>query len=433
MSGAAQAVHPPTYDDLPYQRFLHDHLIPNTPFLLSPRATERWGARRDWVRPHSPQSGLLASLGEEEMGTLLSGLVPRNPSSPSNLPSSPTNPLSPSAPSFAAPSPPALSLPNFAALADYGDQVVPVADTAQREFSEFARDERRLREVLELWESGEGRTLYVKDWHLVAELGGGADARGVYEPPSCFLDDWLSPPFDAPTSSSASTADFRFVYTGPAGTFTPLHRDVYGSYSWSANIVGRKLWWLFPPGTEPRDKHGELLFDVRDAKALKVLQEEGEVIFVPSGWHHQVLNLDFCISINHNFFSSPTLPRVYASLRASHDRCAASIADVLPDIKARLGNTMLPDGTRAWEAEWAEEVDGLLARDAGWGWEGFWMCVRDDLVHPPTGSDLRPGDDEVARFVGTVLEQYKASAEWRLLPAARAVAVEVEALLASRA
>jgi hypothetical protein len=83
------------------------------------------------------------------------------------------------------------------------------------------------------------------------------------------------------------------VYTGPAGTFTPLHRDVYGSYSWSANVVGRKLWWLFPPGTEPRDKHGDLEFDVRDAKALKVVQEEGEVIFVPSGWHHQVLNLDF--------------------------------------------------------------------------------------------------------------------------------------------
>lgn len=54
------------------------------------------------------------------------------------------------------------------------------------------------------------------------------------------------------------------------------------------------MWWLFPPGSEPRDRHGELLFDVRDdAGAVKILQEEGEVIFVPSGWHHQVMNVDF--------------------------------------------------------------------------------------------------------------------------------------------
>jgi hypothetical protein len=70
---------------------------------------------------------------------------------------------------------------------------------------------------------------------------------------------------------------------------------------------------------------------------------------------------------------------VYAALRANHDRCAESIADVLPDIKARLGDAVLEDGTRGWEAEWAAEVDGLLARDAGWGWEGFWGCVRDNL------------------------------------------------------
>lgn len=173
---------------------------------------------------------------------------------------------------------------------------MPVADTRRRQFSEFERDERPLREVLDLWESGGGQGLYVKDWHLVAELEGvGCSPNTVYTPPGCFLDDWLSPPFGSGAAqNNASTADFRFVYAGPEGTFTPLHRDVYGSYSWSANVVGRKVWWLFPPGTEPRDTHGELAFDVRgDADAVRILQEEGEVIFVPSGWHHQVMNVDF--------------------------------------------------------------------------------------------------------------------------------------------
>jgi hypothetical protein len=29
--------------------------------------------------------------------------------------------------------------------------------------------------------------------------------------------------------------------------------------------------------------------------------------------------------------------------------------------------------------EWIEEVQGLLERDAGWGWRGFWDCVRGNL------------------------------------------------------
>jgi hypothetical protein len=67
--------------------------------------------------------------------------------------------------------------------------------------------------------------------------------------------------------------DYRFTYMGPKGTFTPLHRDVYGSYSWSSNIIGRKRWWLIPPAIKHRFQkyagpHGpgepEMLFDLRE-------------------------------------------------------------------------------------------------------------------------------------------------------------------------
>lgn len=90
---------------------------------------------------------------------------------------------------------------------------------------------------------------------------------------------------------------------------TPLHADVFTSYSWSANIVGRKRWLLFPPHEEDhfRDLYGQLAYDavseelndhtkykMYDSTKLKcfdVTQEAGEIIFVPSGWHHQVWNL----------------------------------------------------------------------------------------------------------------------------------------------
>ena len=44
--------------------------------------------------------------------------------------------------------------------------------------------------------------------------------------------------------------DYRFVYMGPKGTWTPFHADVFRSFSWSANICGRKRWIFFPPGEQ---------------------------------------------------------------------------------------------------------------------------------------------------------------------------------------
>ena len=36
---------------------------------------------------------------------------------------------------------------------------------------------------------------------------------------------------------------------------------------------------------------------------IEVIQRAGELLFVPSGWYHQVENIDDCISINHNWLN----------------------------------------------------------------------------------------------------------------------------------
>lgn len=72
------------------------------------------------------------------------------------------------------------------------------------------------------------------------------------------------------------------------------------SYSWSANICGRKLWYFVPIGNEEyfkicRDTYVRDIRTMPDkweaAKIISFIQEPGEIVFVPSNWYHQVHNL----------------------------------------------------------------------------------------------------------------------------------------------
>ena len=60
---------------------------------------------------------------------------------------------------------------------------------------------------------------------------------------------------------------------------------------------------VFLSGEEEKlkDKNGHLPFDVdtamldnREVQYYDIIQNAGEVLFVPSGWHHQVFNLVRC-------------------------------------------------------------------------------------------------------------------------------------------
>ncbi len=153
---------------------------------------------------------------------------------------------------------------------------------------------------------------YLKDWHINSEF----PAYQAYTTPSVFSDDWLNEHWD---NKSQGNEDYRFCYMGMEGTSTPLHHDVLRSYSWSINIVGVKKWILIPPSEEDKlkDRFGrkmiddvnKLDYDVKEYPNLgsvtrvEVIQRAGETIFVPSGWFHQVINLDHTISINHNWFN----------------------------------------------------------------------------------------------------------------------------------
>ncbi|XP_063236248.1 2-oxoglutarate and iron-dependent oxygenase JMJD4 isoform X2 [Bacillus rossius redtenbacheri] len=163
------------------------------------------------------------------------------------------------------------------------------------------------------------------DWHFTKDY----PEENVYRVPQYFASDWLN---EYLCNRPDPSDDYRFVYMGPKGSWTPFHADVFTSFSWSVNVCGRKKWWLFPPGEEAclRDRHGQLAYDasapeLKDnvsfpnyhklGKYYEVEQKSGEAIFVPSGWHHQVWNLEDTISINHNWVNGCNIDSMWKSLK----------------------------------------------------------------------------------------------------------------------
>lgn len=114
---------------------------------------------------------------------------------------------------------------------------------------------------------------------------------------------------------------------------TPFHVDVFTSYSWSVNICGKKQWFFYPPGAENqlKDSLGNLPYTVTDeshkSEGIEVIQNAGEAIFVPAGWHHQVWNLDDTISINHNWINGCNIEATWYSLQNALDSVKKEIDD----------------------------------------------------------------------------------------------------------
>jgi hypothetical protein len=137
---------------------------------------------------------------------------------------------------------------------------------------------------------------YLKDWKIndVAEMQ--RRPRVFKTPP--FFKDWLNEYY---LHTRRDKLDFQFLYWGDAGTATGYHEDVAGTFSWSFNLRGRKVWQFF---NRPSSPHLPLEF-------ITCVQLPGEMVFVPSGCYHTVKNLENdTISINQNWLNEFNLLEV---------------------------------------------------------------------------------------------------------------------------
>lgn len=160
--------------------------------------------------------------------------------------------------------------------------------------------------------------LYLFDSNFVDKmnLNVGTDESGAYWPPDCFGEDLFALLGDQRPES-------RWLIIGPERSGSTFHKDPNATSAWNAVLRGSKYWIMFPnapsapppPGVYVSDDQSEvtsplsiaewLLTFHAEARQTKGCVEgvcgEGEVLHVPSGWWHLVVNLSPAIAITQNF------------------------------------------------------------------------------------------------------------------------------------
>ncbi|KAJ3136367.1 hypothetical protein HK100_001744 [Physocladia obscura] len=170
-----------------------------------------------------------------------------------------------------------------------------------------------------------------------------------YSPPKYFHDDLFQ-------FTGSKRPPHRWVVIGPKRSGTGIHIDPLGTSAWNTLIFGHKRWALFPPEVP---KHFVTLRGLPDHEAatwfaivyprlhdsstidatgrtlaerlgiINIIQRPGETMFVPGGWHHIVINLDFTVGVTQNFCSVAGWETVWLKTRNSRPRLAKRLLEKL--------------------------------------------------------------------------------------------------------
>ena len=155
---------------------------------------------------------------------------------------------------------------------------------------------------------------------------------------------------------------YRWLLIGEKGSGTTVHCDPAGTSAFNALIVGSKRWVFFPPGTPEEDllvnipQQGNVNINEIEAytvetwfnsiypkladpsrkdgdsnigSRMEVIQRAGEIVYVPAGYLHVVVNLELTVAISQNFgcpdaFPENGLDRLYEEFKA-YDAISAAV------------------------------------------------------------------------------------------------------------
>lgn len=155
--------------------------------------------------------------------------------------------------------------------------------------------------------------LFDKAFAEKMDLSVGKHEGAAYWKPDCFGPDLFE-------LLGSERPAHRWLIIGPARSGSTFHKDPNATSAWNAVIQGSKYWIMFPPnvdvpGVYVSKDQSEVTSPLSIAEWLLEFHEEarqlpecvegicraGEILHVPSGWWHLVVNLEGGIALTQNF------------------------------------------------------------------------------------------------------------------------------------
>ena len=131
----------------------------------------------------------------------------------------------------------------------------------------------------------------------------------------------------------------RWFCVGPERSGSTVHKDPVGTSAWNAVTHGRKRWVLFEPHVSKPIARGRkykvkgeddeaihyfdyllprIIANNPNLEIYEGIQKSGDIIFVPGGWWHGVLNLEHTVAVTQNYCGPDNFDHVWT--RMNRDR-----------------------------------------------------------------------------------------------------------------
>ncbi|KZL73486.1 F-box domain-containing protein [Colletotrichum tofieldiae] len=248
--------------------------------------------------------------------------------------------------------------------------------------------------------------LFDKKFAEKMEISVGREAGAAYWKPECFGPDLFE-------LLGRERPAHRWLIIGPERSGSTFHKDPNGTSAWNAVIQGAKYWIMFPPtasvpGVYVSQDSSEVTSPLSIAEWLLEFHAEarqlpeciegicnaGEILHVPSGWWHLVVNLESGIALTQNFVPKNQLSEVVSFLRDKPDQVTGFKQEVTdpyglfverlrqdqPELLEEALQTIEKKNAQK-KRKWEEAVGGGDTETNGGGFSfGFGSDLEDDEV-----------------------------------------------------